>query len=169
MEQGITEQLKFLSAVFISGILFGFLYDVLRAKRKLFKTTGFSVNFEDILFCVICGSTLLVVIFYFNSAKIRISAFLDAGAGVLLYFYILKNKMVKFLVRTAIFTEKIVAGVLKVILFPVKIIIRLFKKPVCIIYWHVGSKMKKIKSILKVNLHKLGEKARLFNLFIKKR
>ena len=169
MEQGITEQLKFLAAVFASGILFGFFYDVLRAKRKLFNSTGFSVNLEDILFCIICGGILLVVIFYLNSAKVRLSAFFGAGAGIVLYFYLLKNKMVKLLVKTAVFMEKIIFRILKVILFPLKILIRLFKKPVCIIYWHAGSKMKKLKSISKVNLHKLGKKAVLFNLFIKKR
>ena len=91
MEQGITEQLEFLSAVFCSGILFGFLYDILRAKRRLFKASGVFVNFEDILFCLICGSILLLVIFYLNSADVRISAFIGAGAGAFLYFYILKN------------------------------------------------------------------------------
>ena len=169
MQQGVSEQVIYLCIVFLNGILSGFLYDILRAKRKVFNVSKTGIIIEDILFCIICGGLVLYCTFRFNSGEVRVGAFFCIALGFSLYYLILRNRVLKVLVKAIIVIKKSIKFLLKTVLFPVKIIIRLFRKPACIIVWYAGSKYKRFKSIFRVNINKLKKRAYICNLFMKKR
>ena len=169
MQQGLNEQVVYLCIVFLNGILSGFLYDILRAKRKVFKVSKTGIIIEDILFCVICGGISLYFTFHFNSGEIRAGAFFCIGLGFMLYYLIIRNKALNVLVKAILIIKKLIRFLLKTVLFPVKIIVRLFRKPACVIVWYAGGKYKRLRSIFRVNINKLKKRAYICNLFIKKR
>lgn len=168
MEQGVSKQLIYLCAVIITGILSGFLYDILRAKRRLVKSGKICINFEDVLFLIICGGIMLFVTYFYNSGEIRISSFLGMVLGAGLYFFILRNRMVNLLVKIILYIKKFIILVIKIIFFPIRIILRLFRKPVYIFCWVVGGKFKRFKTIIRVNFLKILHKVKILNIFAKK-
>ncbi len=168
MEQGVSKQLIYLSAIILTGILSGFLYDVLRAKRRLVKSGKVCINLEDILFLIICGVIMLFVTYFYNSGEIRISSFFGMIFGTGMYFLILRNRMVNLLVKIILYVKKLIILVVKIVFFPIRIILRLFKKPVYIFCWVVGGKFRRFKTIIRVNFFKILQRAKILNIFTKK-
>jgi len=168
MEHGVFEQIIYLMAVIFSGGLIAFLYDILRASRKIFKQGVITVNLEDIIFCVLCGLIIFSVTFYYNSGEIRLGTFFGAGLGAFVYFWILRNNIVKILVMCADILSKFSKYVFKILMFPLIFCLRLFKRPVNIIFWYAGGRIKKIKSIIKVNTYKNLKKWKILKLFMRK-
>lgn len=168
MEQGVSNQLIYLSAVILTGILSGFIYDILRAKRKLVKSGRVCINIEDVFFLIICGGVMLFVTYFYNSGEIRISSFFAMIIGTGLYFLILRNRMVNFLVKIILYVKKFIIFVIKIIFIPVRIILRLFRKPVYIFCWVVGGRLRRFKTIIRINYLKIMHRAKILNIFTKK-
>ena len=168
MVHGINEQIKYIIATFLTGLIIGFLYDFLRARRKLINFGNICVNIEDILFCVSSGFLFLTITFYFNSGDIRIGGFFCVFLGILSYFFVLRNRMVNLIVVVTVYFKKLLTSILKIIAFPVKIVVRLFKKPIEIIIWYTGGGIKKTKRVVKTLIFKQKKLLSMLNLFIRK-
>lgn len=168
MEQGVSNQLVYLSAVILTGILSGFIYDILRAKRRLVKSGKICINLEDVFFLIICGGIMLFVTYFYNSGEIRFSSFFGMIFGIGVYFFILRNRMVNLLVKIILYVRKFIMLVIKIIFIPMRIILRLFKKPVYIFCWVVGGRIRRFKTIIRINLFKIMHRVKILNIFTKK-
>ena len=169
MQNGIEEQIRFLIAVFLSGMLCGLVYDVFRARRKLLRLSNIYVNAEDVIFLIITGIIFLAVTFYLNSGVIRVSGFFGLRSGELVYFLLFRNHVRNFLIFLAKKIYKLLIIILRILFLPIKIIIRLFKKPVYIAAWYAGGRIKKTKSKLRIFKNIIKNRIKLINLFVKKK
>jgi len=61
----------FLSAL-ITGITTGFIYDLLRMKRKALKTRAFIVGVEDVLFWIFTAILVFITAYISNQGEIRL-------------------------------------------------------------------------------------------------
>ena len=133
----------------LTGVAIGILFDLFRILRRSIKTANIVTYIEDILFWILTGILILYNIWYFNNGEIRIYMFLGIIIGVLIYMSTLSNILVK------IFT-KILSATIKVLEFPFKTIIAIFRKIITSILSFFAKYVKKLK-IKKGNFVNNGE------------
>ncbi len=79
-----------------------------RRKRGESRALGTVVFFEDLLFCIFAGISLILLFYQANNGKLRFPALLAAGAGFLLYRWtagrcvMLFSEAIAFFIGTAI-------------------------------------------------------------------
>ncbi len=168
MQDGTFFEIRFLLAVYLSGMLCGFVYDFLRARRKLLNLGNIYVNIEDIIYCLFTGIIFLIVTFFLNNAQIRLSGFLGLFVGEFTYFFILRNRMRNFLVFVFGKIFKILLFTLKILLLPIILLNRLLKRPVGIVVWYAGGKIKIAKSKFSTIKNLAKNRCKIANIFIKK-
>lgn len=117
----------FLWSVFL-GIILAFIYDIIRVTRRVKKTPDGAVNFEDILYVIVSGCLLLYAAFNKNNGQLRWHGFLGTFSGILLYYIILGNHMVNITVAVWECLLKIVLWIVKIALYPVKLIYKILEK-----------------------------------------
>lgn len=169
MQNGVEEQIRFLLGVVLSGIGCGLIYDIIRARRKLFNWGNICVNIEDIIFCLFTAVVFLTVTFYLNSGVVRVSGFFGILFGELMYFLIIRNRIRNFFVFAA---KKLYWGfnkILKILFFPLKLIVHIIIKPVHIVAWYAGGRIRKLKYKARLILSKIKNHLKIINLFVVKR
>ena len=166
---GIDNQLKFLISVILSGMLCGVVYDIIRARRKLFDFGNICVNIEDIIFCIFTGIVFLSVTFHLNSGIIRISGFFGIILGEFIYYLLLRNYIRNFFIYIAkkIYTLFII--IIKIFLLPIRILKHLLRKPVHITIWYINRHLRKNKSIILLLLERIKQRVKILKLFMVKR
>ena len=169
MQYGAIEQIKFLVIIFLSGMLCGIVYDVIRARRKLLDLGNICVNVEDTIFCIFSGIVFLTVTFYLNSGVIRISGFFGIIFGEFIYFLLIRNRIRNLFIFIAKKTKDLFIIILKIILFPLKLFERLLRKPVHIAVWYVGGRLRKVKYKFKLSGNKIKKHIKLISIFARKR
>ena len=76
---------------FIVGVLTGILFDLFRAKRKVFRTSDIVTNCEDVVFLLISGFLIISCILKLNNGEIRTYIFLAILFGIIIYFLTISN------------------------------------------------------------------------------
>jgi spore cortex biosynthesis protein YabQ len=144
----VLEQLNSFFVFFISGIIIGVLFDIFRIIRKLFKVSDIHTYIEDILFGIITGIFLVFIIFVYNNGNVRLYMFIAMAIGIVLYLLLISKYFIKLNVIIFSFINKCLVKLIKVIIYPIKLIFKLlkkiFKKPYTIIIINI----KKIKELL---------------------
>ncbi len=129
MEVSVTNQAYiFLSSV-AGGLIIGFVFDIFRILRKVVKTANFITYLEDILFWILAAIIIFALVFITNNGELRWYEFLGVLLGVIFYNLIFSSYVIKISVTVVNFIKKIVAWLIKVILFPIAFIYRIFKRP----------------------------------------
>ncbi|AGC67284.1 spore cortex biosynthesis protein YabQ [Thermoclostridium stercorarium subsp. stercorarium DSM 8532] len=108
----------FLSAL-ITGITTGFIYDLLRMKRKALKTRAFIVGVEDVLFWIFTAILVFITAYISNQGEIRLYFFMAMALGISLYFWLFSSLITQFTVFTV-----------KLVLWPFAKLVALLKPPV---------------------------------------
>ncbi len=141
--------ITFFASAFFAGVIIAFLYDLIRISRRIVPTNLSAVGFEDILFFVVAAVILFFAAYTKNHGIIRWQGFLGCGLGVLGYAAFIRNRFVnlgttflKWLIKSALWLFKIVA-------FPVKIVFRALKKPIDVIAWYTGARLRRARRIAK--------------------
>ena len=128
----------YLFLIFIAnGIIIGILFDFFRILRKSFKTSDFITYFEDLLFWILTGFSILYFIFVFNNGEIRLFMFLGIAVGITLYMLIFSSLFIKINVTIITFFKKIFIKVFEIILIPFKFIKKMFFKPISFIFINI--------------------------------
>lgn len=81
----IHEVYVFVSAM-VSGLTAGFLYDLIRLKRKVLKTKTAMAAFEDIAFWIAASILVFTAAYVSNQGEIRLYFFSAALTGVVIYY-----------------------------------------------------------------------------------
>ena len=140
-----------------SGVCAAFLYDILRVSRRIHSPSDAVVNIEDILFMTLSGVLLFVAAYLRNSGEIRWQGFIGWGIGAASYALIVKNRVLNagtFLVK---WTVEITRRTLKILFFPIALIMKALRRPIHIVMWYTGQKIRRAKQVAK----RSGDKARL--------
>lgn len=121
----------------VNGVIIGILFDFFRVLRKSFKTRDSITYFEDLLFWILTGISVLYFIFVFNNGEIRLFMFLGIAIGITLYMLIFSSLFIKINVTIITFFKKIIIKVIEIILIPFKFIKKLFFKPISFIFINI--------------------------------
>ena len=121
----------------INGVIIGILFDFFRILRKSFKTSDIITYFEDFLFWILTGFSILYFIFVFNNGEIRLFMFLGIAVGIALYMLIFSSLFIKINVSVITFFKRIFIKVLEIILIPFRFLKKLFFKPISFIIINV--------------------------------
>lgn len=108
----------------INGIFIGILFDIFRVLRKSFKTNDITTYFEDILFWILTGLSLLYSIFTFSNGEIRLYMFLGVFLGCLTYMMLISKYFIKINVKIVVFFKKIFGIIFSIILIPIKFLFK---------------------------------------------
>lgn len=142
----ITNQAYLFLIFIVNGLIIGFLFDLFRILRLSFKTKDFVTYLEDITFWILTGFIVLYSIFVFNNGEIRFYIFLGIALGVLLYMTIFSSSIIKSSVFVLNFLKRITRKMFHIIgipiLFIIKIIKKVFNKPIIYIKTKFKSKLK---------------------------
>ncbi len=131
------------------GAMTAFFFDLFRISRRIKKTPDVVVGIEDILFAVAAALILFFGAYLKNSGEIRWHGFIGFLCGGGIYAVTVKNRFLRlgtFLVELII---KLVLKLLQLILFPIVLVFRLLKKPVSVVAWYTGRKLRKMKKAVR--------------------
>ena len=146
----IHEVYVFLSAM-ASGLTAGFLYDIIRMKRKALKTKMAMAAFEDIAFWIITSILIFVTAYVSNQGEIRMYFFLAVLIGVVFYYAFMSRWVI------LIFTF-----ILKISLKPFILLFRLLKPLYNLIFKFIADKAEKTGN--KLHIAKIKANRRLKSL-----
>lgn len=145
----VSMELGFFLASFAAGIFAALLYDILRISRRIIGPKDAIVTFEDILFLTATAFLLFYAAYKKNDGELRWHSFIGGGLGVIMYIIIVRNRFLNlsiFLIKWAVkFLEK----ALYILCFPVRLFLRIFKKPVNIIIWYTGRKIRRARRLVR--------------------
>ena len=118
----------YLFLIFIlNGILIGVTFDVFRILRKSFNTPNFVTYIEDTLFWIISAIIVMYSLFIFNNGQFRAYIFVGILLGIAIYMLFFSKIVVKVSVKIISVVKTGVIFVLKIILYPIKILYKLIK------------------------------------------
>lgn len=148
----------------LSGILIGIFFDLFRILRKSFKTPDIVTYIEDIIFWILTGIFLLYVTFKFNNGEIRAYIFLGLIAGITFYILLFSKHFVRINVTIISALKKIIGKLIKIIIFPFKIIRKVILKPISFIFINIKKGIKNKTRKISNTVSKLKK----FKIFTKK-
>ena len=142
-------EVAFFLASLAAGGIAAFVFDLLRISRRLKKPSVALVNLEDVLFLVFAAAILFAVAYLKNSGEIRWQGLIGFGLGAICYALVMKNRFLNL--GTAIIKGLfgLVGKILRIIAFPVRVMVRVFEKPVRIIAWHTGREKRRMKHFVR--------------------
>lgn len=112
----------------LNGILIGVLFDIFRILRKSFKTSDFITYIEDITFWILAGTLTLYFIFSLNNGEIRLYILIGIILGIIIYMLTISKYIVKFSVEVINFLKNIILKVIRIINYPIKLVLNILKK-----------------------------------------
>lgn len=116
------------SLFILNGILIGIVFDIFRILRKSFKTTDFITYIEDTLFWIASGIITIYFLFVFNNGEIRFYIFIGIFLGVALYILSISKYFIKINVKLIALLKNLLEKFLCVILYPIKLILKILKR-----------------------------------------
>ena len=143
----MTEQVHTFLTIAGIGFVVGFFYDFLRLFRKFVKHSALACNIEDAIYWALT----LVMVFYFMLnrfyGEIRFFSVLGFFLGMILYFASISDLVLKVLSLVWVFIARVIRALIKIIVFPIKVLINILKIPasfILLLYKKVDKKTKKV-------------------------
>lgn len=134
----------FLCTVF-GGMVVGFIYDLFRVSRKLIKTKNIIVYLEDIIFWLLVSLVIFAILFISNAGQIRGYAIVGIILGIILYAFMISHLVVRGLIRCIDFTKRIIVKTYKIIIKPIKFLMKILYLPI----FYMCKLVQKIKKIIR--------------------
>lgn len=137
MNQGITIELQFFMISILWGAIILLAYDQLRIIRRVISHNILFITLEDLIFWILASIFIFAMIYEKNSGTIRGFSIMGMGIGMVLYHYILSDRIVQLISR----------GIL-ILLRPFSFIIKWLKKSFCFI----AGKIRKLVNMISIQL-----------------
>lgn len=125
----IQSQLYAFLVTVYGGFVLGFIYDIFKVARRVFKLRKTFSSIADIIFWLFGTITMLYFMYISNYVEIRFYSFLGFGIGIILYFVLLSYFITQALIKVYKFTKNFLKVMASFILYPVKIVINFFIVP----------------------------------------
>ena len=116
-------QLKQLVIMAVFGFCAAFLYDILRASRRVARQSTFCVSVQDILFWVLCAVCTMLLVFRINYGEMRAFMFFGITVGAMVYYAVISPVFLKISMVAA----NTAAAFLKLAAYPFACVIRVVK------------------------------------------
>lgn len=155
MHSSVPMEIQFFLFSVLAGIISALLYDIFRISRRIVRACDAVINAEDILFFIIAAFFVFVAAYLKNSGEIRWQSFIGFALGIVLYIIIVRNRLLNFSTIIIKFIVKIIGIVISVLLFPFRLLMKIFRKPVRVITWYTGRGVSRVKSAAKSKKIKL--------------
>lgn len=140
------EAIFFLCSV-LAGTMAMLLYDIIRISRRIVKVGTSVVTVEDILFFAVAALMLFYVAYLKNSGEVRWQGFIGGALGAGIYFIVVRNRVVDAGTVLVRWIMKAFVGLVRVCLFPVRIIFKALKKPIAVVAWYTGKGLRRAKRL----------------------
>ncbi len=137
--------IAFFVTAILAGAVLAFLYDLIRISRRIVPTNASGVCFEDILFLALAAVILFYAAYIKNHGQVRWQGFLGCGIGLGAYWRLIRNRFVNL--GTA-FVRWLICALLwlfRALMLPIKIVFRAIKKPIEIVAWYTGARLRRIR------------------------
>jgi len=131
----VWEQVVALSHVVCGGLIVAFIYDLIRIKRRIFKTKKTTLSIEDIVYWIFAAIVMFISIYGGNNGQIRLFGITGFFAGILAYFLFISRLIANII-------EKILRKVLAVF----KKVYKVIRRPLAFIFRFVSSRTAKLAS-----------------------
>lgn len=152
----VSMEAGFFVASMAAGIVVAFLYDLIRISRRVAGLCDAVVNFQDIIFFVAAAAILFYAAYLKNSGEIRWQGFIGCGLGIGAYVIVVKNRLLNVSTLIIKWLVRIAEKVMKIVLFPVKLVFKIFKKPISVIAWYTGNGVRRAGRFAKRSKERLG-------------
>lgn len=129
----------------LAGALAMFVYDILRISRRIVKVGASVVTAEDILFFAVAALMLFYVAYLKNSGEIRWQGFIGGALGAGIYFAVIRNRVVDAGTALVRWFMKMIVAVVRICLFPMRIVFKALKKPIAVVAWYTGIGLRRAK------------------------
>lgn len=134
-----------------------FFYDFLRIRRRICTVPDFLVNIEDFIFAALSSVVVFYVTYLKNNGEIRWQTAAGLVLGIGLYVIIIKDRFVKAVCAVWHIVVKITVKIVKILLTPFVVILKVLLKPARIVFWYSGRGIKKAGQRVKIK----GAKAKI--------
>jgi len=121
----MANQTTFFMLTLLIGVVSGFIYDIFRIMRKLVKHPDILIQFEDLLYWLVVSILVFYFILHRNSGEVRVYAIIGVFSGMCLYFITLSILVIKVSVFIIEIIKKIISTAIYLMLFPLKLLVKL--------------------------------------------
>ena len=157
MYNGILNHLFLFVVFFILGAVCALVFDAFRVSERFVRSPFFVVILKDVFFWFFVTVLIFSICLKFNNGEIRMFMFIGVFAGAFIYFNTLSKHILNLLYFLINILKKIICFIFSIILIPLKIVIKLFNKPIFAAF-----------SFSKRSLLRLGERVKFkFKIFRK--
>ena len=161
--------MSFFTASIVIGIIISFLYDILRVSRRIIGPGDAIITVEDILFMGVAALLFFYAAYKKNHGEIRWQGVIGCGLGITAYIFIVRNRFLNLSIFLLRWTAKILQQVLRILLFPLILIFRVFRKPVNIIIWYTGQKIRRVRRHFRIKQRNTKQKLRKTLFLLRKK
>ena len=117
----------------LNGVIIGLLFDFFRILRKSFKTSNIVTYFQDVLFWILTGISIIYFMYNFSDGTIRLYMIIGLIMGFMLYIFTVSTYIIKMLVFTIELIKLFIIRIIKIIYIPINFINLLFHKTIKIL------------------------------------
>ncbi len=143
----------------IGGLFVGFIYDLFRISRKVFKPSNWVIYLQDIIFWFIVSIVIFITFFISNAGEIRGYAIIGIILGAILYACTMSFFIMKVSLKIINFITKLSKSIYKTLRRPVKLAFKAICAPFYMSYKtlvkikkRINKIKQKFKSTIKMNL-----------------
>ena len=144
MYNTVSMEARFLLMCIAAGLAAAFLYDIFRISRRVAGGGDFVTAAEDLVFFAAAALILFYAAYRGNGGEVRFHGILGGISGAAVYFLIARNRLMNAGVAAVYFLGKAAAAAAKAVFFPIRLLFRIFKKPVSVVAWYTGRGMRRI-------------------------
>ncbi|WP_273228326.1 spore cortex biosynthesis protein YabQ [Geosporobacter ferrireducens] len=126
----ILEQLYIFFAATYGGMLIGFIYDLYRVFRGVFKPGKIATVIQDFFFWIVIAGVAMFVLLFSASGQIRFFSFLGFSLGMLLYYWTFSNIVIRTIRKVLRIIYKGIGKIVKTICYPFGLAKKQIKKMV---------------------------------------
>lgn len=155
MGPSVSQEITIFLWCLVCGALTAVVFDLFRIMRKLIFSGDIRTSFEDIAYWVLSSLIIYYFVLRFNSGEIRWYMIIGMALGALFYLLTFSAFFIKGTVGIIRFFIKIFSLLLKILLIPVRFIIKIAGRPFIFVYTVSLRKICVISEKLIINIKNL--------------
>lgn len=169
MYNSVPMEAGFFAVSLFAGAAVAFIYDLLRVSRRILGPGDRVVNLQDILFLAAAAVIMFTAAYIKNSGEVRWHGFIGFGAGAVLYAVVVKNRFLNVSTVIIKWLVKITEKIIKILLFPIRLVFKIFKRPINVVIWYTGRGVRRAKRLVRRSGDRLSFRLKNVGLMLRKK
>ncbi|MFZ5966664.1 MAG: spore cortex biosynthesis protein YabQ [Bacillota bacterium] len=125
----VFEQVYVFLSTLYGGMIIGFMYDLYRIFRRLFKPKKIATIVQDFFFWICITIVAASVLLFSNSGQLRFYTFLGFAVGTVAYNRLLSTYVIRLIIFLLQTIKKWIEVFIKVLYYPIKVVIKITRGP----------------------------------------